>query len=116
MTTFNQEGQNVINQYNAGGDINFASGQNAQDLVAVLEQLKRQLAQASKDGIINEETSTDAEYQLTKALQQAKKPQPDKKTILNYLNTAKELVEGIATTGGLVAALVNITELVRRIF
>lgn len=116
MATFNQQGQNVTNQNNAGRDINIGAGQSVGDIVVTLEHLKGQLAQAKEHGLLDEETSTDAEYQVTKALQQAKKPNPDKKTILDYLNTAKGLVEGIATAGGLVTSLVNAAEIVRGMF
>jgi hypothetical protein len=109
-------GQKVTNQYNAGRDINFDAVQNTGDLIAALEHLKQQFSQAKEDHIISEEVATDADYQVTKAIQQAKKPDPDKKTILDYLNTAKELIGGIASMSSLVAVLVSATEVVQKLF
>jgi len=53
---------------------------------------------------------------VNKALQQTQKPQPDKKKLLMYLNAAKGFLEGVATAGGLVASLVDIVDVVWRLF
>jgi len=116
MTNFDQREQHVTNQYNAGRDINFGAVQTPVDLVAELEKLKGQFTQAQEAGVISEETSTDAEYQVTKAMQQAKKPHPDKKTILDHLNTTKTLIENITAASGLVTALVSAIEVVQKLF
>ncbi len=117
MAQFDQRGQKVRGpQYNAGRDMNIGAGQSAGDIVTVLEDLKKQLEQAQDNGSLSEEVSTDAIYHVTKALQQAKKPNPDKKTILDYLNTAKDLVANIAAAGGLVTSLINAAEIVRKVF
>jgi hypothetical protein len=82
MAQFDQRGQRVTgNQYNAGRDMNFGAVQNALDLAAELEKLKGEFAKADEAGILSEEAATDAEYQVAKAAQQAKKDSPDKKTI-----------------------------------
>ena len=116
MTNFDMRGQNVTNQYNAGRDINFGTVQNSVDLIAELEKLKGDFAQAKDNGIIIEETATDAEYQVTKAVQQIKKPEPDKKNILDHLNTAKALIENITVASGLVTALMGAIEAVHKLF
>src|SRR5262245_41328344 len=116
MTQFDQRGQQVTNQYNAGHDINFGAAQTRIDLIAELEKLKNEFAKASETRILSEETATDAEYQMTKAIQQAKKPDPDKKTIFDHLNTAKSLIEGITAASGLVTLLVGATEAVQKFF
>ena len=116
MTQFDQRGQQVTNQYNAGRDMNFGAVQNRVDLVTELEHLKEQFTQARKVGMLREETATDAEYQVTKAIQQANKPEPEKKTILNHLNIAKALIEDIAAASGLLTALVSAVEVVQKLF
>jgi hypothetical protein len=45
-----------------------------------------------------------------------KKPNPDKKSILTHINTAKTLVEGVTAAGGLVTALIDAAEIIRKIF
>jgi len=116
VTQFDMRGQRVTNQYNAGRDINFGAVQTPVDLMAALEQLNGQITQAQEADILSEETATDARYQVTKAIQQAKKPAPDKKTIVDYLTTAKALLGNITAASGLVTALVGAVEVVQKLF
>jgi len=116
MSTFDQRDQHVNTQYNAGRDINFGSVQTSADLVTELEKLKQQIAQATEKGDIPEDTATDAEYQVTKAIQQAKKPEPEKKTLLDHLTTTKASFDNIAAASGLVTALVGAIQVVQKLF
>jgi len=109
-------GQRVTKQYNAGRDINFGAVQTSVDLIAQLEQLNGQVAKAQEVGILTEETATDAQYQVTKAIQQVKKPDPDKKTLVDHLTTAKALLENITAASGLVTALVGAVAVVQKLF
>src|SRR5258707_5974276 len=116
MTVFDQRNQNVNYQYNAAGDISFESVHNRVELVAELEKLKTELSNAASAGAIDGEIVTDAEYQITKAIQQAQKPQPDKKTIVDHLNSAKKFIDGVVVAGGMVAGLVKAIALVHQLF
>lgn len=116
MATFDMRGQNVTNQYNAGRDINFGAVQTPLDLIIELEKLKADFVDAKQVGIFNEDIATDAEYQVTKAIQQAKKPEPNKKNILDHLSTAKTLIEGFTAATGLVTTLANAIEVVHKLF
>ena len=116
MAQFDMRGQRVTNQYNAGRDMNFGAVQTPGDLITVLEQLNEQFIQARESGVLSEETATDAQYQVTKAAQQAKKPDPDKKTIVDHLTTAKTLIEGVTAASGLVSALVSAIHVVQPLF
>ena len=116
MANFDMRGQRVTNQYNAGRDMNFGAVQTPEDLMTVLEQLNEQFTQAKEAGVLSEEVATDAQYQITKASQQAKKPDPDKKTIMHHLTTAKTLIEGVTATSGLVTALAAALQIVQKLF
>ena len=116
MAQFDMRGQRVTNQYNAGRDMNFGAVQTPVDLMAALEQLNGQITQAQEADILSEETATDARYQVTKAIQQARKPDPDKKTIVDHLATAKALLDNITAASGLVTALVGAVEVVQKLF
>lgn len=120
MTIFDQRGQQVIYQYNAGGDINFGTVQNRTEVVTELEKLQDELDKAIDAEILDEDAATDAKYQLTKAVQQAKKPEPDKKTMLDHLNQAKGIIAGVAATvtaaTGLAAAFEMAIEVVQKLF
>jgi len=79
MASFDQRGQKIRgNQYNAARDMNFGVVQNSTDLITELEKLKEEFAQAKENGVFSEETATDAEYCVTKAVQEAKKPDPNR--------------------------------------
>jgi hypothetical protein len=116
MATFDQRGQHVNTQYNAGRDINFAAVQTPADFVITLEQLKQELAQATTSGLLPEDTALDADYHLTKALQQARQPDPPKKTLLDHLTTVKALLDNVAAASGLVTAVVGAIEVVQKLF
>ncbi len=116
VAQFDMRGQRVTNQYNAGRDINFGAVQTPADLIDVLEQLRGQIVQAVDAGILTDEAATDTQYQVTKALQQARKPDPDKKTIVDHLTTAKALLDNITAASGLVTTLVGAGEVVQRLF
>jgi hypothetical protein len=116
VANFDMRGQRVTNQYNAGRDMNFGAVQTPDDLIIVLEQLNAQLTQARKAGVLSEEATTDAQYQVNKTAQQAKKPDPDKKTMIDHLTTAKTLIEGATATSGLVTALAAAIQIVQKLF
>ncbi len=116
MAQFDMRGQRVTSQYNAGRDMNFGAVQTPADLMTVLEQLNEQFIQAREAGVLSEETATDAQYQVTKAAQQAKKPDPDKKTMLDHLTRAKTLIEDVTAAGGLVTALTAAIQAVQKLF
>src|SRR5438874_419673 len=117
MAQFDQRGQKMSgNQYNVGHDINFGAVQTTVDLIAELEKLKGELAQARAAGSVDEEAATDAEYQVTKAVQQARKPEPDRKTLLDHLNATKSLVGGFTAAGGLVTSIAEAIEAVQKLF
>ena len=116
VAQFDMREQRVTNQYNAVRDINFGAVQTSVDLIAALEQLNRQIAQAQQVGVFSEEIATDTQYQVTKAIQQVRKPHPDKKTIVDHLTTAKALLDNIAAASGLVTAVVGAVEVVQKLF
>jgi hypothetical protein len=117
MAQFDQRHQQVTGQqYNAGHDISFGAVQNTVDFTAQLEQLQQAVAQTAEQGLIPEETSIDAEAHLKKALVQAKKPTPEKKTLLDHLGATKALLENLAVAGSLVPAVVSAIEAVHKLF
>ena len=116
MTVFDQRHQKVQYQYNAAGDINFGAVQNKMEVVAELGKLQAELAEAIRAGLFDEDTATDVEYQLKKAVQQAEKPEADKKSVLQHLQEARALIAGVAEAAGLVGALVEAADKVKDFF
>lgn len=116
MSVFDQRNQKVNTQYNAAGDINFNSVQNSSEFVAELQKLKSEFSRFAEEEAIDAEILTDTEYQLTKAIQQAEKPEPNKGIILKHLENAKQLVEGVETGIKIVTYLTTAIEIAKVIF
>jgi hypothetical protein len=116
MAIFDQRGQRVTYQYNVAGDINFGAVQNRLDLVGELENLQGEMAKAIQAGVFAEGVATEADYQVKKTVQEAKKSNPDKTTIVDHLSGAKTVIEGVTAANGLVTGLVKAIELVRQFF
>jgi MFS superfamily sulfate permease-like transporter len=115
MPIFDQRGQKVIYQYNAAGNINFEAAQDISEIVSALKNLEVEIQKAAKAGVVNQEAAIDAEANIQKAIIQAEKSKPDKKTILEYLNEAKALLEGFSLATGLVTALAQAVEIIKKI-
>jgi hypothetical protein len=116
VANFDMRGQRVSNQYNAGRDMNFGAVQTPADLITALELLNEQFVQEKEAGVLSEETATDAQYQVTKAAQQAKRSDPDKQKLMDHLTTAKTLIEGVTAASGLVTALAAAIQIVQKLF
>jgi hypothetical protein len=107
MATFHQEGQTVQYQYNAE-TINFEKARTPDEFLLKLKNLQVELDRAIEAKAIPDESAIDAEHQINKAIQQAVKPTPDKKTLVKNLTSAKELVSNVdglavAITGAIAA-------------
>jgi hypothetical protein len=74
MAQFVQRGQKVQTQYNVGRDLNFGTVQNSIDLFTELEKLKEEVIKARQIGILDNKKSTDVEYHIAKAAQEAEEP------------------------------------------
>ena len=117
MAQFDMRGQKVSgNQYVAGRDMNFGAVQSQADLIGELEKLKGEFAKAADQGILSEEAATDAQYQVTKAVQQAKKPDADKKTIIDHLQTVTAIIGNVTAASGLVLSVANAIMAVQKLF
>jgi hypothetical protein len=116
MATFDQRNQQVTYQYNAAGDINIGSIRNNQDLLEVLKKLQGELAAAAEQQVLSEDTATDAEYHIKKAVQQAAKPDASKERILEHLDKVKALIGGTNALISLAKGIEWAMEKVRDIF
>lgn len=126
MTQFDQRDQRIMGQqYNAGRDINqydprndisVRNVQTPEEFVDALEQLKAEIGQAQHSGALSEDEATDAQYQLTKASLEAKKPAPEKKNILEHLQSVKKAAEGVATMTNFVTAISALIQAVGTVF
>jgi len=117
---FNQQGQQVTYQWNIAGNAYFGQVENKAQVITDLERLKTEVEKATEQSVLPEEVGTDVAYQTTKALQLAKKPDGDTKTLLTHLETATKLLTGATGVAqafpGMVAAFQKATEVVTKLF
>jgi len=118
MSTFDQRNQKVTYQYNynATGNINFGSVQDRVDLTVELRKIQDELMKAVQKGVVDEEIAVDVDSKIKKVIIQAEKPEPNKKSILDHLREAQELIGGVAAAAGLVKGLAEAAEVARRLF
>jgi len=114
MTTFDQREQKVQNQNNAAHDINikrnfnFDSIQNNDDFIRELKKLKSQLIMAGEAQVIDAELVTDVDYELASAIQEAKKTEPDKDSVLRPMERAKNLLSNATGTTEFITAIISL--------
>jgi hypothetical protein len=116
MATFNMQGQQVDKQIIAGRDINMGAEQSLADVLSELQELKVATAHAHQQGLLSPEVATAVEYQIVKATQQAEKAPPNKPALLEHLNRAKSLVEGVAAASGIVTGLATLMQTIQKLF
>ncbi len=112
MATFNQQGQAVQNQYNAE-IINFGQATTPDTYLRELKALQVEIEKAIKGKALESKQALDAEYHLKEAVAQAENPDPDKKSLIEHLSSAKELVSNV---GGLATALTGAITAVGALF
>jgi len=111
MTTFNQNGQRISgNQYNIGGDSIINIGQ----ISNMLQLLIPEIENTEREGSITSETAANVKNEVERAIIESKKSDPNTKMIVEKLNGAKALIEGLASAGGLVKIIIEATEMVRK--
>ena len=98
MATFNQQGQHVQNQYNAGGDV-YIDIRDKDDLTERLELLTLKVKKAVAEGSIDTATGE----AVNKELQNASSG--GKKSVIQRLSKAGELLKGISAAEGIVSTI-----------
>ena len=118
MAKFDQRGQKVVNQVNAEsiGVVNFGAVQNKIELVAELRKLLSEINKSTQAGNIKEDVAVDVESHIKKAVIEIEKPEPKKKSILDHIEGAKSLLDGVTSATGLVTALIQAAKIASGIF
>ena len=118
MANFSQQNQHVVNQVNAErvDVINFGAIQNKAELVTELRNLLSEVSRANQAGNIKEDISVDVESHIRKAVIEIEKPQPKKNQILEHLDGAKKLLEGLTSATSFVSALMQAIKIVGSLF
>ena len=116
MSLFDQRNQRVQYQYNAAGNINFGDVQNKADMGVEIEKLLEELKKAREAEAIDDDTAIDAEYQIKKAAQESRKPAGQKKGIIEYLESAKRIIEQVPNAVGIATGIQQAIQKVMAMF
>lgn len=114
MSIFDQRNQHVKKQKN--DVINSSVVQNKIDLIVELEKISVEIKKAAKRKAVGNEAARGAEAKIKKAISQTKRKKPNKKTVVEYLDEAKALLESFTSATGLITAIAQATELVKKVF
>jgi hypothetical protein len=98
MAIFNQQGQHVQNQYNAGGDM-YIDVQDKLDLARHLERLTLMVEKAVREGSIDSTTGDAVNKELKNA------SVGEKKSIIGRLSKATEMLKGITAAESIVSTV-----------
>ncbi|MFM6024371.1 MAG: hypothetical protein ACKPER_15830, partial [Dolichospermum sp.] len=107
--------KNAARDINIKGDINIGAIQNTNDFIRELQKVKSELSKAGDAQIIDAEIVTDVDYEIATAIQEAKKPTPDKNFVLQAIEKAKNLLSQNTAAIPLVTALVNLSSAVMKL-
>lgn len=116
MATFDQRGQHVTYQYNAAGNINFGAVERTDEIAAELKKLLEEVNKSIGVGALDADLGIDVEAKLKKTIAHVEKEaKPKKAVVLENIEGAIKLVEGVKSAAGLVSLLVEASEMVRRV-
>ncbi|GHO56209.1 hypothetical protein [Ktedonobacter robiniae] len=65
---------------------------------------------------IQQKSANDAVNQVTQAIDEAGEARPNKKSLLDYLVTARSLLEGASAVAGLVPVITGAIETIQKLF
>jgi hypothetical protein len=116
MATFDQHKQKVNYQYNAAGNINFGAEDTGQQIATELEKLEAEVGKARDANVISKLTAAKASTHLLEAAEEAKQLKPNKKTVLERLNSAKGVLTGINAVAGIIEAASKAYDVVEKTF
>jgi len=118
MEKFDFRGQKVNNQVVAEsiGVVNFGTVQDKDEFVAELRKLISEVNKATQEGIIKKEVSAGVITHIEKAITETKKSDPKKKPIVDHIEGAKSLLDGMISASNLVSALITAAKIVGSLF
>jgi hypothetical protein len=115
MAVFNQQGQNVGQQFNAD-EINIGRVSNRTEFRSVLEKLGKQIDEAVQTGELEPTVGAQARSSVNTAIEESSKSHPDKNKIGDALKTATRFVKDTVAVAGLFEALEKAGTLVASLF
>ncbi|RPE09156.1 hypothetical protein EGT74_19290 [Chitinophaga lutea] len=103
MTIFNQQGQHVQHQYNAGGDIHLNTLQQ-QELNKCIAEISRMVEQATSQGMFDQPTAETLQRELESAAN------GERKSIIEHLNKAGEMLKGVTAAESIASTIKSLVK------
>lgn len=112
MATFNQDQMTVHGSVYQADTINIGQISNMQDVHSAIQELRDQLALASREGAIDLTKGQAVTTLLDHAAATTRTPQADKNVIREKLEAAASLLKDTAAVAGLFAAITKLAGMV----
>lgn len=103
MNIFNQQGQRVKNQINAG-DIHLGNTHTS-ELTVHIQQLIQKVEQALADRVLTPDQAEGIKKELQNITTQANAPGKKKSRLLKHLKKAEDILKGVAAAGSITESL-----------
>lgn len=101
MTTFNQQGQQVNQQYNSGGDMFFGHSPDLGKLLEQLQSVSSRLDALIDAGKIDAVSAGQVKEALQQSSEELKKPDKSKNKVIQLLKKGEELLKGVSSAAGI---------------
>jgi len=98
------------------GVVNFGTAQNKDELVIELRNLISEINKATQEGIVIKDVSDEVKKYIKKAIAEAEKPEPKKKAVIENIEGAKSLLDGVTSASNLVSALMTAAKIAGSLF
>lgn len=116
MSAFDQKGQQVNNQINIAGNVDFKAVQTKQDFNEKLSMLETQVKHFIDEGSVEGEASIDLKSDIEKAKLESSKPEPSKEKITGYLQKALTVAKSVTALAALAKGIQGAIEAVQKTF
>jgi len=115
MAKFIQTNQKVNNQINAEtiGVVSFNSIKDKTELVSELRKISSELNKLTKANKVNVNLAINIEAHVKKAIAEIERSEPKKDSVIENIEKAKNLLDGITSATSLVNALMQAVQIAR---
>lgn len=118
MAKFDLSHSKVTNQVVAESinTVNFGTIQSKDELIVELRKIISEINKAVKSGDINKKVSVDVNLHIEKAITETEKPDPKKKPIIEHIESAGKLLNGVTSASNLVTSLITAAKIAGSLF
>lgn len=98
------------------GVVNFGKVQNRDELATELRNLISEINKATQEGIVIKDVSDEVKAYIKKAIAETEKSKPQKSVVIENIEGAKTLLDGVTSASKLVSALMTAAKIAGSLF